>query len=276
MNNIYQLNQVIEFIEKNIFTEINIGDLAKMTGLSVYEFRRIFSFVAGVPINEYIRKRRMSLCAEKLLNEEENLSDLSIMCGYDSPSSFSRAFKDFHGFAPSETKNESQNLKTFTKVSFTANVVGGLDIKYTLRNFDDFYVCGFFGKSDVSDTECCENVWQDFNKSDISGKLVKASKQIFAVYKNDGDRVDCFIGKKSDKTIDGLDCIKVNSGLYAEFTLNCIDDVFVNKFYKEILNEWLESTGYIRTDNLSNIEIFPSDMSKEGFNWKILLGVKRK
>jgi AraC family transcriptional regulator len=51
----------IEEIEKNLTGEIDVERLAKMAKLSVYEFRRIFSFVAGLPLNEYIRKRRLSL-----------------------------------------------------------------------------------------------------------------------------------------------------------------------------------------------------------------------
>ena len=59
---------IIERIEQNLTGEINISALARMANMSVYEFRRIFTFVAKIPINEYIRKRRLSLAALELKN----------------------------------------------------------------------------------------------------------------------------------------------------------------------------------------------------------------
>ena len=65
-NGIKKFNDVIEYIEKNIGQEITCSELAKITFLSEYEFRRIFSFLVGVPLGEYIRKRRLSLEAAEL------------------------------------------------------------------------------------------------------------------------------------------------------------------------------------------------------------------
>ena len=87
-NNIYFFEDIIEEIENNLTTEINISSLAKKANMSVYEFRRIFTFVAKIPINEYIRKRRLSLAAIELSQEKSNVTKVAIKCGYDTASSF--------------------------------------------------------------------------------------------------------------------------------------------------------------------------------------------
>lgn len=303
MNGVSELNKVVEYIEKNIFGEIDVGVLAKMTGLSVYEFRRIFSFAAGTPVNEYIRKRRMSLSAEKILRGEDSVVSLSILCGYDSPSSFSRAFKDFHGFSPADTLNNTDNIKTFTKVSFVAQVKGGENVDYKLIDGKEFTVCGIKAKSGFNDTECCEDVWQKYYETDFSVKAESEKKDVYALYFNGDNSVECLIGVKVCENEDaeqGKVCREENKdyfnaqlnnaeskfpkissytlkkSLWAEFTLCGADDEKVNRFYNEVLNGWFDSTNYERDTSLPNLEIFPSDMSADDFEWKILIPVIRK
>jgi len=54
------MNGVIEHIEENLTQSISYNTLSRMVGCSVYEFSRIFSFMAGMSISEYVRRRRLS------------------------------------------------------------------------------------------------------------------------------------------------------------------------------------------------------------------------
>ena len=96
----YFFEDIIEEIEQGLTSDINISVLAKKANLSVYEFRRIFTFIAKIPINEYIRKRRLSLAAVELNQGNCSVSDVALKYGYDTASSFSRAFKEATGFSP--------------------------------------------------------------------------------------------------------------------------------------------------------------------------------
>ena len=60
-NGIQKIDEIIDYIEANITEDLNHNKMAEKMNLSVYEFRRIFSFIIGCPISEYIRKRRLSL-----------------------------------------------------------------------------------------------------------------------------------------------------------------------------------------------------------------------
>ena len=64
--NFEYLNEMIEYIEKNLTEEINYNKLAKIVGVSEYSLQRIFMFLTNMSIAEYIRKRRLSKAFEEL------------------------------------------------------------------------------------------------------------------------------------------------------------------------------------------------------------------
>ena len=54
MNNLNKLNEIIDYIENHLTGDIDIETIAQKANMSIYEFRRIFSFIAGIPLSEYI------------------------------------------------------------------------------------------------------------------------------------------------------------------------------------------------------------------------------
>lgn len=270
MNSFSDFNDLINYIEDNLFGEVDVNTLAKRTKLSIYEFRRIFSFVVGSPVYDYIRKRRLSCCVELLL-KGESLNNLSSKCGYDNVSSFSRAFKDFHGVSPTEILKNGSKIKTFTKAGFDVKVRGTFEINYKLVDFEDFYISGIKGVSSENDTECCENVWKTFNDLVDQGKIVDLKDKIYASYENNGSNVLCTIGSISKNQDNNSTFIPKSK--WVCFTLDKTDDDYVNSFYKNVLCSWFDSTGYQRRTDLPNVEVFPSDMSGS-FEWDILIPIK--
>lgn len=92
-------NDVINYVEENIYNEINYEELAKMMGVSVFHFQRLFSFIAEIPIGEYIRCRRMTLEGFDIQKSNEKIIDIALKYRYESHSSFSSSFQLFHGKA---------------------------------------------------------------------------------------------------------------------------------------------------------------------------------
>lgn len=64
----------------------------------------MFVYIAGIPLSEYIRRRRMSLAAVDLQTGTEKIIDIGMKYGYSSPTAFNRAFQSVHGIAPSLAK----------------------------------------------------------------------------------------------------------------------------------------------------------------------------
>lgn len=98
------MNVAINYIEEHILEEIDYGKLGRLAGCSSSHFQRIFTYLGGVTLKEYIKRRRMSLAATELADSTVKVIDVALKYGYSSPTAFTRAFADIHGVTPSEGK----------------------------------------------------------------------------------------------------------------------------------------------------------------------------
>lgn len=272
---IEKMKKVIEYIEDNIRGEISIEKAAAIMCVSTYEFRRLFSFLAGVSVAEYIRMRRLSLAALDL-KKNVSITEVANRYGYDSLSSFSRAFKEMHGISPSKAVGGDVNLHLFTKPVFEVSVSGGENVEYRVIDDKRFTVVGFSMISPVTDTECCENVWEAFYDSGLNDRLADyyAGEQ-YAVYFNSGEDVKCVIGARTNHT-EGFDEVKIGESLWFCFKVRGLEEDKVNEIYYSGIGSWIESAGFERNYALPNIEIFPSEYEGDDFEWEIRIPVKEE
>ena len=120
----HQLNQAIAYIEDHLTEEIDYRQLGKIACCSAYHFQRMFTYMAGVPLSEYIRRRKMSLAAVDIQGSGEKIVDIALKYGYHSPTAFNRAFQSIHGAAPSAVRNEGASIKSFPPLHFKLIVKG--------------------------------------------------------------------------------------------------------------------------------------------------------
>lgn len=123
------MNQAIDCIENNLFKADNIDYLtaAQIMNCSVWEFRRIFSFLAQIPLSEYIRRRRLTMAAVDVQNGGR-IIDIALRYGYESQASFSRAFSRWHGIAPSLARDKEVELKSFPRLTFKLILMEGIGV----------------------------------------------------------------------------------------------------------------------------------------------------
>lgn len=272
-NGIQKIEDVIDIIEDNILEDIDCNDLAAKMNLSVYEFRRIFAFIVGCPISEYIRRRRLSLAACEILNcEDIDMRTMSEKYGYSTQSAFIKAFGEQHGVPPTAYLKGKTDINLFTRPRFEMSIFGRESIPFNIIKTDAFYISGFSGVSVITDTCCCENVWSAFYESGTDKKI--ESDKLYASYKNQGSNVLCHIGVKSDGEVKALDTTLIPKAKFACFKLNSVDDDFVNEQYSKILYEWLPSADLKRNNLLPTIEVYPFDMSEDGFEWEIRIPIE--
>ena len=101
------LSKAIEYIENHLDQEISFDEAARIACCSTYYFQRIFSYVAGISLAEYIRRRRMTQAAFELQRTDKRVLDIALKYGYASPTSFNRAFQSVHGISPIAAKELS-------------------------------------------------------------------------------------------------------------------------------------------------------------------------
>ena len=100
-NGLKKIDEVIDYIESNITNDLDYNLMAAKMNLSVYEFRRIFSFVVGCPISEYVRKRKLSLAAlEIMTSDKADILKISEKYGYSNQSAFTELSVNSTDFLP--------------------------------------------------------------------------------------------------------------------------------------------------------------------------------
>ena len=118
MDTTESLNAAMRYIENRLFDEIDLREVARIAGCSEYQFRRMFSYLAGMPLNEYVRKRRLSLAGDMLRGGGEKIIDIALKCGYESPDAFGKAFLAMHGVAPSAVRKSAAAPAAFPPLFF--------------------------------------------------------------------------------------------------------------------------------------------------------------
>jgi AraC-like DNA-binding protein/SAM-dependent methyltransferase len=125
-----RLNNVFDYIEKHLASDIDLDKVACIMYQSKESFLRTFSFITNISIYEYIRKRRMTLAAIELQNNSVKIIDLAMKYGYESPESFTRAFKAIHGISPSAARKKGVKLSLYPRISFFITVKGDIEMDF--------------------------------------------------------------------------------------------------------------------------------------------------
>ena len=137
-----KMNAVLDEIERNLTGEIDLNVLCMKAGCSSYNFQRMFSFITDIPLAEYIRRRRLTAAAFELKNGGCRVVDIAVKYGYDSATSFARAFGALHGVAPSEARRDGAKLKAYPRISFQISIKGEKQMDYRIETKEAFEVFG--------------------------------------------------------------------------------------------------------------------------------------
>lgn len=137
---VQRMNRALEYLERHLTGEVDLEEAARIACCSVYHFQRIFPCLAGIPLSEYLRRRRMSLAAADLLAGQK-VVEVALKYGYDSPTAFNRAFQRVHGVAPSKVQ-QGAVLKAFPPISFRITVKGAAEMEYRIVQKEGFRVVG--------------------------------------------------------------------------------------------------------------------------------------
>ncbi|MDR2899534.1 MAG: AraC family transcriptional regulator, partial [Clostridiales bacterium] len=142
MNPLAQMNQAMEYLESMLYDDIDFERLEQIACCSEYHFRRMFSYLSGMTLGEYIRRRRLSLAAV-MLGKGIKVIDCAVTFGYDSPDAFRKAFLGIYGVTPSEVKRKGIRLKPFPPMTFQLTIKGGNSMDYRIVHNKGFNIAGF-------------------------------------------------------------------------------------------------------------------------------------
>ena len=124
------LNLAVEAVETRLATDpstsVDVAEIAARAGTTEHHLRRMFASLAGMPLSEYVRRRRMSLAASDLVGTGEDLLTIAVRYGYGSTEAFGRAFRAVHGAGPSDVRRTGGPLRTQPRIRFRLTVEGSV------------------------------------------------------------------------------------------------------------------------------------------------------
>ena len=245
MDVLIRLNKAVEYIENHLDEDIDISNAARIACENEDGFKRIFRSLTGLTVNEYIRKRRLSLAVSDIHNGEK-IIDVSIKYGFNSSDSFCRAFKKQHNTTPNVVRDLSVPVNIYPPVSFHINIKGAEKMNFKIVEKEETVVFGFLRKLDVM----ADNRWKDENAmwsedaDHIPEKICSGYDGIWYGIWNNGSYT--IARNKKDVQSDKAEMHIIPAGKYAVFTTEkggyAGDEL--PKLRDLIFNSWLPGSEY--------------------------------
>lgn len=249
---IERFNQAIQYMEEHLTEDFDYEAVAKIACCSSYHFQRLFGYMAGIPLSEYIRRRRMSLAAVDLQSSEGKVVDIALKYGYASPTAFNRAFQSVQGIAPSVVKKSGCSIKSYPPLCFKITVKGVEELNYRIEKKEAFRIVGIsqpMNKDIEKNFMEVPKMWQKAAMEGVIPKLCAIMNQqpmgILGVSAcNDTEEWTYFIAVSTTApATDGMQEYKVPASQWAIFAGEGTSQS-IQELEKRIVTEWLPSSGY--------------------------------
>lgn len=259
---IERLNQAIDYIEEHLTEEIDMAKLGEIACCSSYHFQRMFSYMAGVPLSEYIRRRKMSLAAVDLQGEGRKIVDVAGKYGYQSPTAFNRAFQSVHGIAPSAVKNEGVSVKSFPRIRFQITVKGAEEMNYRIETREEFRIVGVsvpLHKDIEKNFMVIPSKWQEISMDGTLQRLIGMMDTepmgVLGVSTcNDAEPWRYYIAVSSSQARRDLEEYLVPAATWAIFPGEGTNQS-IQELERRVVTEWLPTSGY-EYGNAPDVEVY--------------------
>ncbi|MDR0140049.1 AraC family transcriptional regulator [Metabacillus idriensis] len=258
MDLIKNMNEAIHYIEENLTDEIDYKEVARLALCSDYHFKRMFSFLAGISLSEYIRRRRLTLAAFELKDSRAKVIDIAVKYGYSSPDSFARAFQNLHGITPSEARNNGHSLKAYPRMTFQLSIKGGSEMNYRIEEKEAFYIVGIKKRVHLQFNGVNQEIasmWKNLDNETISTLkalsnvepmgLISASTNFSEGRMEEKGELDHYIGAATTKECpDNLTQLDVPALTWAVFEAIGPFPDKLQEVWGRIYSEWFPSSNY--------------------------------
>jgi AraC family transcriptional regulator len=118
------LNSLSDAVEEAAAEPLDVADVAARHGTTEHHLRRMFSSMAGMPVSEYVRRRRMSLAAADVAGSSDDLLTIAVRHGYGSTEAFGRAFRAVHGIGLTDARRDGGPFRSQQQLRFRLTVEG--------------------------------------------------------------------------------------------------------------------------------------------------------
>ncbi len=289
MDSLASMNQALAYIEDNLTEDIDFKQVERLALCSEYHFRRMFSFLAGVSLSEYVRRRRLTLAAFDLLHSDMTVIEAAFKYAYNSPDSFTRAFHSLHGVTPTEARSSGRPLKAYPAMTFQLTVKGGVEMKYRIVEKVGFRIVGLAKRVPLIYEGVNPEIaamWQSLD-AEMIGRLkalsntepmgmISASTN-FSEGRKDGGELDHYIGIATTQDPPGdLARLEVPASVWAVFeSIGPFPETLQN-IWGRIYSEWFPSSNYQQVQGPEILWNENKDVGSPVFHSEIWIPVAKK
>lgn len=258
MDQLSSMNNAMLYIEEHLTEDIDYSEVSRIAYCSEYHFRRMFSFLSGISLSEYVRRRRLTLAALDLRDSGVRIIDAAVKYGYSSADSFSRAFQSLHGILPSEVRNENTQLKAYPRMTFQLSIKGGAEMNYRIVEKGPFRIVGFkkrvpmiFQGVNPEIAKMAQRLTPEVVQylkalSDVEPTgIISASTRFSEGRMEEKGELDHYIGvATSGYAASGYDVLEIGDSTWAVFeSVGPFPDT-LQSTWGRIYAEWFPSSGY--------------------------------
>ena len=290
MDSLSSMNNAMVYIEEHLTEDIDYSEVSKIAYCSEYHFKRMFSFLSGISLSEYIRRRRLTLAALDLKDRDLRIIDVAVKYGYNSADSFSRAFHSLHGILPSEARSENTQLKAYPRMTFQLSIQGGCEMNYRIVEKEAFKLVGFKKrvpvifkgvkkkKKKMTELLTPEVIKQLKAISNVEPTgIISASTNFSEGRMEERGELDHYIGvaTSSDETAE-FDVLKIDASTWAVFeSIGPFPETLQN-VWGRIYSEWFPSSGYEAVEGPEILWSESPDTGNPKYRSEIWIPVKKK
>jgi len=277
-----RLFDAIHFIEVNIYEPITIHDVAKASNYSTYHFSRIFRTLVGDSPKEYLRKRRLTIAAERLAQGEKSILNLALDCQFESQEAFTRAFKALFNMTPGQYRSKADPFRLAYRDQFSPHMLRHLQENLTMQpeivERPEIKAIGIAGQYSQEDLDY-PKLWIAFRPYAEAVVHRRVGGHFFGIheqYQETDDGVEftyvCAMEVEDFEDVpEGMVTRTIPAQLYAVFTHD--DDVLtIPETMKYIWGSWLPKSKYEYVER-PDFELFPKTQDPNGQHKPIFLYV---
>lgn len=277
MNIIKSFNSTIDYLETVLDDEINEKRVSQLSGYSYSMFSRLFSILTETTLSEYLRSRRLTEAAIILRDTDEKIIDVAFKFGYESSDSFGTAFKNFHGFTPSEVRN-GKPFKLVSRVQLALSVKGGRSMNITIQKKQAFAVAGL-NEQNIN-SSLCPSVWdklfEKYSHDELAmlggGRSVGICHDVESP--NSINYMAGYIITDVDKAINmGLEVLEVEEAEYAIVELTGSVPECIHKGWKYVMEVFFLEHGYVHSGKPDFEYYFEGDMHSPDYKMELWIPI---
>ena len=250
-----RINKVLNYIQNNIEKQFQLKELAEIGNFSQYHFHRIISTFINEPLYSYIKRKRLEKSAQLLRYSQKSITEISFNVGYETPSSFSSAFKKKFGISPTNYKKKHSKVSPIhSKIPEKTN----FDFQPVIKTIPNKKVA-FVRVFSNYEKEKIGKAWNKLFQFANENNLLNKQTELYGISYDNPEISDnknyeynaCISIEKNIKPNGEIGIKEIKGGKFAVFAFKGEYSNF-NLIYQLIFKEWLFKSKY----ELRNVELF--------------------